>query len=376
MESFQILLAFFLATTAFYGFTLSLVLIFKKNDLPNANRILSFVVLIFAIFLIAHALGLSVFEYDTMRFMYLVGTLWYALPPLIYIHVTYLLKPTSKVSFWWLFHSIPILLHLVNVIPFYTQLNELDQINWLQEGKQKEDWLHLIMTSGYVFLIQILLYLPLTIRKMNLYIDAHKNRIAKNGLSRIKYIRNSYVVFSAISLLMETLALFSVRGPWFILLLLTFVIIIFSLAYISISNPSVLFSQIPFKWSFRSKELPDEEIPFYVNLLTQKIEEKVIYDPELTLDKLATKIDLTPRQLSNLIKKQYGQGFPDFLNHHRVEAAKDLLLDTKYSHWSMLAIGLEVGFNSKSTFNRVFKKLVGKTPTEYLNAMKKSVGEK
>jgi len=59
------------------------------------------------------------------------------------------------------------------------------------------------------------------------------------------------------------------------------------------------------------------------------------------------------------------KSFYDVINSYRVEEAKRLLLDEKNRNYTILSVGFEAGFNSKTTFNPVFKKFTGVTPTEY-----------
>ncbi|MBL8172151.1 MAG: AraC family transcriptional regulator, partial [Acidobacteria bacterium] len=59
------------------------------------------------------------------------------------------------------------------------------------------------------------------------------------------------------------------------------------------------------------------------------------------------------------------QSFTDLINAYRVEDAKRRLLDPTWKHYSILAIAEEAGFSSKSTFNAVFKKHTGQTPSEF-----------
>jgi AraC-like DNA-binding protein len=59
------------------------------------------------------------------------------------------------------------------------------------------------------------------------------------------------------------------------------------------------------------------------------------------------------------------KSFYDVINSYRVEEAKRLLLDEKNRNYTILSVGFEAGFNSKTTFNTVFKKFTGVTPTEY-----------
>jgi AraC-like DNA-binding protein len=59
------------------------------------------------------------------------------------------------------------------------------------------------------------------------------------------------------------------------------------------------------------------------------------------------------------------KNFYDLVNGYRVEEAKRLLLDPKNTNYTILSVGFEAGFNSKTTFNTVFKKFTGLTPTDF-----------
>lgn len=92
--------------------------------------------------------------------------------------------------------------------------------------------------------------------------------------------------------------------------------------------------------------------------------------PELTLAELAEQLRTNASWLSRVINAGCGQNFNDFVNEYRVRAAEQKLRDPKYQHYTLLAVALESGFNAKSTFNRVFKKLTGETPSEAARRLK------
>lgn len=93
--------------------------------------------------------------------------------------------------------------------------------------------------------------------------------------------------------------------------------------------------------------------------------EKPYLTPALTLEKLAGQLKLQPRLLSNIINRHFDCNFFEFINSYRVEEAKRMLADSHYADKTMLDIMLDVGFNSKATFNTLFKKKAGMTPSEY-----------
>jgi len=115
-----------------------------------------------------------------------------------------------------------------------------------------------------------------------------------------------------------------------------------------------------------SKGLPDtrqNEILTRITALMEK--EKLYQEPELTLQTLAEQTGIPSYQVSQVINDGFKKKFYDLINGYRVEEAKRLLLDPKNNNYTILSVGFEAGFNSKTTFNTVFKKFTGKTPTEY-----------
>ena len=99
-------------------------------------------------------------------------------------------------------------------------------------------------------------------------------------------------------------------------------------------------------------------------LLALMTEQQPWLEPELTLTELAHRLRLPPGLLSKVINTGCGQNFNDFVNAYRVREAQRLLADPRFAHYSLVGVALESGFNSRSTFNRVFKKVVGQAPSE------------
>lgn len=100
--------------------------------------------------------------------------------------------------------------------------------------------------------------------------------------------------------------------------------------------------------------------------LKLQMEANLFYlDSELTLRSLATELDIHPNNLSRLINDGLSKSFSDFVNEYRTEAVISKLNDPKYTNITLLGIAFDSGFNSKTTFNRVFKKVTGKTPAAY-----------
>ena len=115
----------------------------------------------------------------------------------------------------------------------------------------------------------------------------------------------------------------------------------------------------------KRKLISDEElisVKDQLEVIMQK--NKPHLDSDLNLVKLADLLEITPHQLSYTINNGFQQNFFQYVNQHRVENAKQLLLDQSHDY-TILAIAFESGFNSKTSFNTTFKKLTGQTPTEF-----------
>ena len=97
--------------------------------------------------------------------------------------------------------------------------------------------------------------------------------------------------------------------------------------------------------------------------------EKIYLDSDLSLSQLAEKIDVSTNQLSMLLNEYIGKNFYDYINNFRVEEVKRRLKNPSYEKQTLSSIGGDCGFNSKSAFNRIFKNLTGKTPSEFQNSL-------
>ena len=101
------------------------------------------------------------------------------------------------------------------------------------------------------------------------------------------------------------------------------------------------------------------------------LEKKLFTEPKLSVEFLANEVDINAAKLSNIIKLFSENSFNEYINEFRIDLAKELLVDENYKNYTITAIGLESGFNSKSTFYSTFKKHTGNTPSTYQKTIKK-----
>lgn len=95
------------------------------------------------------------------------------------------------------------------------------------------------------------------------------------------------------------------------------------------------------------------------------VENQRFLDPYLSLERLSEELGKSMSYVSKLMNTHAGSNFTDYINKYRILEAKRLLDNNNFNTYTIVAIGLECGFNSKSTFYAAFKKFTGVTPTAY-----------
>lgn len=111
--------------------------------------------------------------------------------------------------------------------------------------------------------------------------------------------------------------------------------------------------------------------PAQVNrLINYMTENKPYLNQLLTLENLAAQIAMPARQLSQVINRHFDKNFFEFINGYRIDESKALLTKEENAKETILTIMAQAGFNSKATFNTLFKKTVGMTPSQYRKEQK------
>lgn len=123
-----------------------------------------------------------------------------------------------------------------------------------------------------------------------------------------------------------------------------------------------------------SKTLSDNKSSGLINKFKEinsyLVSKQRFLDPNLSMEKLSQELGLSISYFSKVINSCTTYNFSDYINSFRVEHSKSLLSDDLFDNYTVVAIGLESGFNSKSTFYSAFKKFTLKTPTEFRTNLK------
>jgi len=117
----------------------------------------------------------------------------------------------------------------------------------------------------------------------------------------------------------------------------------------------------------RPSQFAADEMSQHVILLQQKLHEEKLYrQSNLKLEQLSAQTGITTKQISFILNHHFKKGFNDFINEYRIQEAITHLNTNALKNTTMEGIALDVGFSSRSTFYRAFKKVTGESPTAYL----------
>lgn len=343
----------------------------------------------------------STFFLVTLIFCYTIGNLSYILPdigamtlesmynylylplaaidsPLIYFYVAYFLYPSKKMKWTDKLLFVPFIISLSLTIYFRIQFVlgnlSIEPINVFFKNV-------IVLTEMFSVIFSISL-LVVTIHKTIAYDKQHKAFDRKVIRNDIYWLKSTLIIILVFTLLWAYLTyrnLFVKSGEVvFYSLWLGMAALIYWLGHIGLYKYGVfvdrkrirkylethksLSKNIPIKPNNLSNYHKNEYLAALENLLTI---EKVYLNPHLSLENVAENLKLSPSYLSRIINSELKTSFPDYLNTYRIKEAESYLKNPEFSKYTISAIGLEAGFNSKSTFYEVFKKATGKTPRAY-----------
>jgi AraC-like DNA-binding protein len=120
----------------------------------------------------------------------------------------------------------------------------------------------------------------------------------------------------------------------------------------------------------------DAEAQALIRRLMKHMEEERPYlNQELTLGELSAQINIAKHELTELLNVHIGKNFFTFVNEFRLKAVVRRLSNPDYDHLTIMGVANDCGFNSKSTFNSLFKQFTGKTPSEFKKELREEMSQ-
>ena len=361
---------------------LFVLLVFKPNK-SYADRILMIWMAVMAL----HQL-LSYFQYAGFAFRYphLLGIVlpWPLLHgPFLFIYVSAITREKPLPIKQILPHFIPFFILFLLAVPFYLR-PAAEKLEVFKNKGADYEWYNILQSSMMIVLgFGYSTWSLLRIRKHRTKIIQWFSNTDKLMLRWLEYLSIGLAVIWLLVLFFDDLVVFS--G----VVMLVIFIGIFGITQLPIfyahrdilettSHPAppsfdefVVPPSAPETDTVRYAKsgLKEPEATELHQRLTKMMEEKALYKRnDITLADLAALLDTHPNYLSQVINEREGKNFYNYINTLRVQAFINATSNPDKKHYSFLALAFDCGFNSKSTFNKYFKEVCGKTPSEYFSA--------
>jgi AraC-like DNA-binding protein len=355
------------------------LLIATRRPYTTANRIMTAWVFLFCIEMIFALINHTVLE------VYAFPFISFTYGPLLYLYVRHMANPSLKYAPWHTMHFVPFFVFFaVSVIfrnvSFFDDLSGFFTI---------DRFTPLRIVYSACFFLSVTVYSILSF----IQIRRHQARLhdivsftsEKMTLNWLKILSITFYVGYIVIFILGGIGIIAGLIP-FDPYILTFIFIaFFSFAYsfYAIRQPEMLDYPVvattendnvaqtgaeKYVKSGLRKEQAEEYLTILLNYMD---DEKPYLDGDLTIHDLSQKTGIPRHHITEVLNEKYSRNFFTFVNEYRVREVISRINDPKYQRYTILAIAFDAGFNSKSTFNTIFKTYTGNTPSEYRSELTK-----
>lgn len=313
-----------------------------------------------------------------------LGLTDFIVAPVFYLSVSYFVQPNRKWRFTDNLHFVPAFIMLFLLL-----------LSLLLDTKQttiadQENAQIFITVFNFIFCLQVITYCIFAYREINIYqknLFNYSSNVDSINLKWLKQVVICALVIAALWLI-DNIFKFAKTNIYFdnfagfVYLTGIFYIAYYSLKqkeFHSLNNQeksaiqTLIIDNSGFEGN-QKKLLSDHDLQEMKSDLLQLMKDKKPFlNPELSLFKLASQLNISSHLLSYIINKGCNENFYQFINRYRIEEAKKMIHDPNMEHLSLMGIAFEVGFNSKTVFNTTFKKSTNLTPSEFKKAIITSI---
>jgi AraC-like DNA-binding protein len=356
---------------AAHGVVLALALAGVKRGNAAANRTLAALTFTVSVFILGAVLRTTGYVLQHPHLSRIHDPFPFLAGPLLYLYLRALSTGREVFRGRTFLHFAPFLLCALYLSPYFL-LDSRQKLQILLAEYQQEGLGQWYYVRSALVIAHFLVYLTLAVRVLFRYSRETRGRDSIDGavLSQARFLVASSAVLCVLGVLryaLDRTARTNLLIPFGVS------VMVYGLGYMRLRHPEpppgAEGSPTPAPKYGKSALTPERSERYLKKLLHVMETEKPYTDGELSLQKLAERLAIPAQHLSQTINERLNQSFSDFVNGYRVEEFKRRLLDPALSHYSILALAEETGFNSKSSLNAVFKKHTNMTPSEFRKAL-------
>ncbi|MEQ8426084.1 MAG: helix-turn-helix domain-containing protein [Cyclobacteriaceae bacterium] len=351
-------------------FLISLIAI-RGSKNPIASRLINILLFVMVLTNLGYLTGLTGVRNSIPQLFGIPFGMMLLIGPVFYLYSRSVIDNSFTWKNRYLIHFIPYLVQVLLNLPlfFMTKGNWVGFIDFFLSGEMTIGKMEMVVF--FIQDVQLFIYLLLTFRWIKTAMSNQGSPQYIISLSaRIKWVRVLAFCFTVFLVTVFLLYIFTLlSGKYnpvanYLYTLVTSGIIYF-VAYKLVLNPELISPDFTQKYRAYMQFLGEDGEGYLQKLKLLMTETKIFTDPELKLSLLARQLGLPSHQVSKLINEKFGKSFNDYVNEYRVSEFIQRINNPEFKSLSIYGLALDVGFNSKSSFNTAFKKITGKTPSAY-----------
>lgn len=353
------------------GLFLAVALIRIKDQNKSANKVLVQILLVTSFILAGRMISAHEFALHIFKWLSFGDCIIFLFGPLTYLYVRRLIV-TSDSEYklpWW--HYIPTIIYSAIFI-YLNAIDKMTKVRLYQEG-----YIYWIF-NGFelVGLTASLFYLTKSFMLLKCY-----KREEKMRLSNTQDFHRFLLVYLITITICMLFWLFSYVNAYYLhaispyisydIIWITIPFFIYIVGYFSLKQPELFRIVRQETVKVQAKRLSDFETAQLKKSLEDLLrEERVYLESDLTLGELSKLLNASSNDVSWLLNNEYKASFYDFINQYRIKEFLSRVHANDHARQTILSIALDVGFNSKSTFNKMFKVQMDVTPSQYIKNLK------
>jgi AraC-like DNA-binding protein len=356
--NFTVLLLGVIISSAFFATGL---LWFSPQN-KQSNRFLALLIFTIALWLIDHFLRISGIYGQNANLYFLPIFYSFAFGPLIYFYVKSLINQSFRFQSKDYLHFIPVLFQAGLYIFLTTKNYAFKNWYWLNVHQ----WITYKIEFDGTF-VSMLIYLILSIRLLRNYQIFVVNNFSETSKIRLNWLKIILIIL--VVLCVQWLVEIILRDFFNLYFNYDYSIQILGIMALTLAIGGIRQSNLS-EVNFEEESTQKSHIQIDTQVLEQikrgMDNQKLYLSPTLTLAEFAKELKLNPKIVSQQINTGLGKSFNDFVNEYRVEEVKKRFNSSDLEKLTILGIAYESGFNSKTTFNRIFKDFTGLAPRDFL----------
>ncbi|WP_224489325.1 helix-turn-helix domain-containing protein [Robertkochia flava] len=339
------------------------------------NRILGVLVLSWSVTVFVFILHTTVFyeRYPHLYALLDVFTLMFF--PLMYLYLrNYLYRDIRHPRLQYL-HFIPALLYLIMLSPFFFQ-SAGEKLEMMKNGFPSW-YLNVQLSFNLVIILQGIFYSIFCLRTIHQFKYFRKNHLSPFQLSTLKWLQLFVLINIFLWMVGTTGAILEIAGIKLFLdlfkvfysglTLFTIVLGIFTIKRPELfSEPEDLKKLVSVSRPTGQRDISEQNMKDYEVISALIEREKPYLKNDLKMQDLVESTGITYRRISEVFNKNFNKSFYEVMNEYRLNEAKILMQEGFHKNHTLSYLAEKAGFNSKTTFNRIFKKFTGITPTDYI----------